>query len=299
MESNSTLVSIGMPVYNSEKYLEKALCAILSQTYSHLEVIISDNASTDRTGEICRTFASTDKRIRYYRNETNLGASRNFGLVFELSKGTYFRWATYDDLMAPEAIERCLEVLEREPGVVLCYTKTINIDENDDVLDYYEDDFSFSSPDPSRRFYDFIRRIYPYNCNAMFGLIRRSALEATSLIGSYHSSDKVLLAQLVLQGQFREVPEYLFFKRFHPGVSTTALKTEKEYAEWHDSSLKGRRVFPRLKRTAEFGRSIHDSPLHRREKAACYSYLAGFYLLEWKRWALLGKEFMKRGHLAA
>ncbi len=288
-----------MPVYNAERYLEEALKAILCQTFSGFELIISDNASTDRTAEICRTYACKDKRIRYVRNPTNLGASRNFGRVFELSKGEYFRWATYDDLMAPQTIERCLEVLEREPAVVLCYPKTVNIDQNGDVLDYYEDHFDFSSPDPRKRFHDFLRRVYRYNCNAMFGLIRRTALERTSLIGSYHSSDKVLLAQLVLKGPFREVPEYLFFKRFHPAISTAALKTEKEYAEWHDTSLKGRPAFPRLKRAVEFARSIRNSPLEWSEKMSCYGHLAASYVADGERWKMMGERLVQHTHAVA
>lgn len=299
MREASLKVSIGLPVYNGENYLQEALCSILIQTFPDFEIIISDNASTDRTAEICRAYAAKDKRIRYYRNQTNLGASKNFNRVFELSRGMYFRWAAYDDLLARQTVERCVEVLDREPEVVLCYPKTINIDEKGDIIDYYEDDFGFSSPDPRRRFHDLLHRIYRYNCNAMFGLIRRSALEETSLIGSYHSSDKILLAQLVLRGQFREVPEYLFFKRFHPGVSTAVSKTEREFAEWHDTSRRDRPAFPMLKRSAEFVRSIRNSPLTWREKVYCYGYLASFYLLEKARWKLYGEQIKKRAHSAA
>lgn len=296
MADNSIRVSVGMPVYNSEKYIEQALTAILKQTYTDFELIISDNASTDRTDEICKAYAAGDKRIRYYRNQTNLGASKNFNRVFELSRGTYFRWAAYDDLLAPQTIERCLEVLEREPEAVLCYPKTINIDENGNTINYYEDDFAFGSRDPRRRFREFLQRIYRYNCNAMFGLIRRSALEGTSLIGNYHSSDKVLLAQLVLKGQFREVPEYLFFKRFHADISTVALKTEKEFAEWHDTSRKGRPAFPTIKRTTEFVKSIHNSPLDWQERIYCYGSLATSYLFDRERWKVVGERIMKREH---
>jgi glycosyltransferase involved in cell wall biosynthesis len=88
-------LSIGMPVFNGEKYLKEALDSILAQTYSDFELLISDNASTDRTEQICREYAAKDRRIRYYRNEKNIGAPKNFNRVFELSSGKYFRWATF------------------------------------------------------------------------------------------------------------------------------------------------------------------------------------------------------------
>ena len=90
--NNRSRVSIGLPVYNGEKYLEQALISILSQTYTDFELIISDNASTDRTQAICREYAAKDPRIRYYCNEENLGAAPNHNRVFELASGEYFKW---------------------------------------------------------------------------------------------------------------------------------------------------------------------------------------------------------------
>jgi glycosyltransferase involved in cell wall biosynthesis len=95
MTSKIPRVSIGLPVFNGEKYLAEALDSILSQTYRDFKLIISDNASTDRTEQICREYAAKDRRIRYYRNEKNIGAPKNFNRVFELSSGKYFRWDAF------------------------------------------------------------------------------------------------------------------------------------------------------------------------------------------------------------
>lgn len=81
-------VSIGLPVYNGEVFLAETLNSILSQTFQDFELIICDNASTDQTQEICRKFARQDERIRYYRNEANLGAAKNFNRVFSLARGS-------------------------------------------------------------------------------------------------------------------------------------------------------------------------------------------------------------------
>ena len=121
-------VSIGMPVLNGENYIEPAIRSILAQTYSDFELIISDNASQDRTEEICLYYAKKDRRIRYHRNDSNIGAARNFNRTVELAKGQYFKWAAHDDTLAPEYLEKCLEVLEQDESLILCFPEN-NISE--------------------------------------------------------------------------------------------------------------------------------------------------------------------------
>src|SRR5690242_6344650 len=101
MGTTSPKVSIGLPVYNGERFLAEAIDSVLAQTFTDFELIISDNASTDRTPEICKAYAEKDSRIRYYRNEENQGASWNFNRVFELSRGMCFQWLAHDDYIAP------------------------------------------------------------------------------------------------------------------------------------------------------------------------------------------------------
>src|SRR5690348_17890875 len=86
-------VAIGMPVWNGEKFVSEAIESILGQTYGDFELVISDNASTDATAEICRGYAKQDTRIRYFRQTKNIGAGPNHHEVFRLSAGRYFKWA--------------------------------------------------------------------------------------------------------------------------------------------------------------------------------------------------------------
>ena len=123
-------VSIGLPVYNGEAHLAEALDSLLAQTFSDFELIISDNASTDRTAEICRAYAARDPRIRYTRQEQNRGAAWNYNRVFALASGRYFKWFSHDDLCSQNYFERCVEILERDPAVVLSYGKTTLVDES-------------------------------------------------------------------------------------------------------------------------------------------------------------------------
>jgi glycosyltransferase involved in cell wall biosynthesis len=90
-------VSIGVPVFNGENYLAQALESILAQDFADFEVIISDNCSTDKTPEICTSFAKRDSRVKYFRNDSNIGASPNYNRTFELSRGEYFKWCAHDD----------------------------------------------------------------------------------------------------------------------------------------------------------------------------------------------------------
>src|SRR5438067_2227569 len=122
-------VSIGMPIFNGKSYVEDALRSLLDQDYPNFDVIISDNASTDGTEELCRGYAQRDPRVRYFRNIQNIGAAKNFTRVFERSSARYFMWAAHDDLWARTYVSRCVGALEQNPDCALCATGIQFIDE--------------------------------------------------------------------------------------------------------------------------------------------------------------------------
>src|SRR5438128_763235 len=128
MNSRTPLLTIGVPVYNGERYLEACLDSLLAQTFEDFLIIICDNASTDRTQEIARAYCSRDRRVRYHLNAKNIGCPRNFVKVFELSNTPYFRWAAADDLSAPQLVEQCIRVLQERADVVQAYPRTLFID---------------------------------------------------------------------------------------------------------------------------------------------------------------------------
>jgi glycosyltransferase involved in cell wall biosynthesis len=118
--SSEPLVTVGVPVYNAERYVAQSIDTLLAQTFRDFAIVISDNASTDRTGEICERYAKRDPRIRYHRNDVNIGMPGNFNLTFSMARSKYFRWATADDYCAPEMLQDAVDVMERSvPGVVL------------------------------------------------------------------------------------------------------------------------------------------------------------------------------------
>ena len=153
MSSSSPRVSVGIPVYNGERYLEVAIVSVLNQTYQDFELIISDNASSDHTREICMEYAKQDPRIRYYRNDKNLGAAPNYNRVFQLSDAEYFKWADYDDLIAPDFLSKCIRILDQNPSVVLCYPRAMIIDENGKHLGEHDYVIKLDSPHAHLRFH--------------------------------------------------------------------------------------------------------------------------------------------------
>lgn len=272
MATNNPRVSIGMPIYNGEQFLEAAIESILVQTFTDFELIISDNASTDRTREICRAYALQDQRIRYYRNELNIGVSANFNRVFKLSTGEYFKWAAADDVCASTFLERCIEALDQKPSVVLCYPKTRIINEHGQLLRNSLLKLSTMSPVPHKRFNSFI--LANHGCFQLFGVIRRAILETTSLHGKYVGSDRNLLAELSLIGQFYEVPEHLFFQREHPRTSWNLWPDDRERLIYFDPTGKaGRLYLPTWKRGIEYLKSVWRAPLRWSERLLCYAQI--------------------------
>jgi hypothetical protein len=205
------LVSIGFPVYNGERYMAQALDSLLGQELTDFELIISDNASEDATREIALDYAARDDRVRYHRNERNLGLARNFNRVFELSSGKYFKWAAHDDWHGKESLRVCVDVLERDPSAVLCATAVAIVDEAGRVFSEWYPSLDLRSRDPHVRLHRMLW--YTGETHALFALMRADALRRTRLMRSYVGSDRVLLSELALAGSMREIPQVLHFYR--------------------------------------------------------------------------------------
>jgi len=274
-------VSIGLPVYNGEKYLGEALRSLLTQDYSDFELIIADNASSDGTEEIARLNALGDTRIRYYRNPDNIGAGPNFRRVFDLARGEFFKWACADDMHYPGHLRRCVELLSAAPPeVVLVTPRAFLIDEEGVSLideqglplpragcgpgDTGPERLSTRAKTPHRRLAEVLPALRW--STAQFGLFRRKALALTRKIDSFYASDRVLLAEVAMLGEIWEIDELLFARRQHAGISTTIAKTPGAYASWMDPKAKEKR---RRIMSLEYLRSIRRLPLSPLERALC------------------------------
>lgn len=270
--SLASRVSIGLPVYNGELYLKQALDSLLRQTFQDFELIICDNASTDHTEQICRSYAARDPRIRYYRNDQNRGASWNFNRTVELARGEYFKWAAHDDICAPEFLQACLSAMDRDPGIVLAYSWTQVIDHEGRPRRNYQSPIELlGSPRPHERFRGAVCQD-PSCCYEVFGLARTAVLRQTPMIGRYTGSDRMLVADLALLGRFHEVPAFLFFNREHPKRSIRSYPVWLTHL-WIDPKLKGTIPLPHWRWLWEYRRSTARSGLGLAERIRCYAAL--------------------------
>jgi glycosyltransferase involved in cell wall biosynthesis len=261
-------VSIGLPVYNGARFLEQALDSLLGQSYADFELIISDNASTDNTEEICRNYAARDVRVRYFRNGMNVGVGRNFNRVFKLSSGQYFKWASADDICEKELLMCCKNVLDHDLGVVLAHSKTRFIDERGNILDINDPGWDLQSEWADERLRYVIHA--GHWVNPHYGLIRAAALAETRLMPSYPGGDYRLLAELSLKGKFVEIPEYHFFRRVHAEASSQNTGKVMWTMEFH-SGVAGRVCLPFWNLSIDHAVTIIASHLSVRRKVALLS----------------------------
>jgi glycosyltransferase involved in cell wall biosynthesis len=271
-------VSIGLPVYNGEDYLEAAARSLLDQDFRDLELVLADNGSTDRTPQICADLARCDSRVVVHRSEQNRGAAWNYNRAFALSRGEYFKWAAHDDLYRPSFVSRCLEVLERRPDVVLVYTTALDIDASDRPVKEFAPFPYAEEPSAAARVESLLG--FSSSCFECFGLMRRKDLARTRLIGPYTSSDRALLLELALLGRFHEIPEPLFLHRQHPDRGMARYRDPRRRNAWFDPSRADKLTFPRWRLFAEYARVLALGPVPTAERARCVRPLA--------RWAVRG-----------
>ena len=276
------LVSIGLPVFNGQNYLSKSIDSILNQSFQDFELIISDNCSTDDTENICREYEKKSEKIRYYRQDVNLGASANFEFAFSKSRGKYFKWQAHDDICYQEFLQECVSRMEANPDSVLCQSDVAIIDEDGCRTNgYSHHDFGTTDPDPIKRFSGRLRSEWIVE---VFGLIRRDTLERTERLGPFASHDRCLLANLALLGPFLHVPRELYAFRNHPLQFSQAVPSNRAMG-WFDPN---RADWPELRRWTVIGHSIrylNNVELGRWARLRGYGalVLAQFYRRSWRK----------------
>ena len=198
-----------MPAYNAQEHIRAAIDSLLGQTFGDFELVIVDNASTDETRDICLGYAEIDPRVRYVRNDKNIGVSKNYNRAFTLSRSEYFKWASSNDTCGPRSLETCFDVLRRHPDAAVCYPKTKLVYGPNETEDY-EDNLDLQQESAEIRFLACIDRLRLNN--VLNGLIRSEALHRTKLHGAYLGADLNMMAELSLYGKFVEVPEPMLYR---------------------------------------------------------------------------------------
>ena len=305
-ESNSKLpkVSVGIPVYNGENYLEIAVNSLLQQSFQDFEVIISDNASTDRTKEICELFQAQDKRIRYHRNASNIGAAGNYKKVFQLANGKFFKWMAHDDKCSANYLEECVKALEDDPSIVMCFPTVSLIDDDGNALPLVEKNTyitpkgriiptnlqrNFMSAHPSERYSEVLYGTT--ECYEFFGLSRRDIIEKTSQHDAFYGSDKVLLCELAMMGKLKEISSAICYFRIHSEQSQS-LQSAKERAEWISPDLNYGAFMSRVKCIQGYYRSIFAYHLSFSEQIKSLWILAA-WSIDWSNWRSMLNEVLR------
>lgn len=269
-DRNRPRVSIGLAVWNGERYLAEAIESILAQTYRDFELIICDNASTDRTAEICETYSMRDDRVRVWRNDRNIGGVNNENLTFRLARGEFFRLAAHDDVCEPTLLERCVAALDADVDAVVAYTATIDIDDRGEVLRVTRL-AKGTAAGAARRFRDFPSR--DHNSEVTYGLMRASAVRRARPQGSYGHADRVWLSELALAGRFVAIDEPLFRKRYHERNAYVDIRAR---SRWFRPWRRDRMALPYWAELVGYVGAVRDSDAGRVTKLRCAVTIAGW-----------------------
>ena len=205
-------VCIGLPVYNGGNLISQAIESILSQDFQDIELIISDNCSTDNTEEVCLKYQKMDKRIKYHRLEENLGIEPNFKNVLGLSSAPYFMWASHDDMRERTFITKCLKRIEPDPSIALVYPRSKVLDVNSKFIGIANDHINADQDSGVERFKHVIWELGM--CNMVFGLYRTKILKRVRTMGKSLFGDTLFLAEIaLLLGKIVQIDDVLFVRR--------------------------------------------------------------------------------------
>jgi len=265
-------LTIGLPVYNGETFLAASLEALLGQSYEDFDLIISDNASTDNSADICQRYAKQDSRIRYVRQPRNIGMVPNHNFVLGQARSELFKWAADDDLYARDLLRRCVDALDEYPHVVLAHSRSAMIDNAGSVTGLFEYRTAASALRPPERFRSMLFDGWD---DYTYGLVRTMALRQIPTHNSYHFADRILNTAIALQGPFYVVPECLYFRREHPGRPALTVRSRCALMDPRRAN-RLRHPIARLYGEYIWGyvAAIRRAPLSPGDRRECYRYLA-------------------------
>jgi len=276
------LVTVGLPVYNVERYVAKAIETLLQQTFTDFKILICDNASTDGTEAVCREWAARDPRIEYHRNPTNLGMAGNYNRSFALARSKYFRWAPADDYCSPDLLEDHVKVLESDPTIALCYSQAWFVGEDGTPYELWKDELHLMQEDPVERFKAVITRIKRVHHH--LGLMRADCVRRTGGIQKHVSSDIAFVAEMSLLGKLYRIDEPQFFRRMHGDSSSWKTLDEQHQKRRYHASNVNRVPFSRLRYHLNEMAVVRRSPaLSTAQRLDLLAFLARRAGAEW-RW---------------
>ncbi len=268
-------LTIGLPVYNGQNYVAESLEALLGQSYSDFELIISDNASTDATGDICRRYEKEDSRVRYVRQPRNIGLAPNHNFLVGQASGEMFKWASHDDLYARDLLKSCVQALDEHPEVVLAHSWTAMIDGSGAVTEALEYPLATASVRAPERFRSML---FDDGGDDDGGVMRTAIMRRVAPKNSYHHADRTIITEIGLYGPFYQVKDWMYFRRDHPERAERACPTVRSRCANMDPRRASRFRHPVARLYGEYiwayVAGIRRAPLSAADKRECYRYLA-------------------------
>jgi glycosyltransferase involved in cell wall biosynthesis len=233
-------VTIGVPVYNGASTLPTVLECVLGQTFGNIELLISDNCSTDATPDICHEYVRADQRVTYHRTERNLGAARNYTCAAQLASGTFFKWLSHDDWIAPDFVEACLPLARSSEDVITVAPIVDVVDDDGSWLQSIgsyvgKKEWSSDRLTQYRQMMDELAYCETHSDGFtmvayQYGFHRLELLRRTRLMMPFISADYVLAAELALFGQLVALDAPL--SRFTLGGGTSS-----NFATWNPAAI--------------------------------------------------------------
>jgi len=267
-------LTLGLPVYNGERYLAEALDSLLAQSFTDFELVIADNASTDGTEAIGRAYQATDPRVRYLRHEHNMGAAFNHNVLVQQARGEFFKWVSHDDLYAPDLLEHCVRALDERPGIVAAHAWTAFIGGSGETVQEVPYPLRTADPRPSRRFRSLL---YTMGGDDIYAVVRTHVIRHMAPLNSFHLADRVWVADLVLHGPIHNVPDYLYFRRDHPERAERSSRSLRARCSQLDPRRADPRRHPVVRLVGEyllgFLRAIWRAPVGLVDRLSCCGVL--------------------------
>jgi glycosyltransferase involved in cell wall biosynthesis len=266
-----------LPVYNGARYLSRSVESLLGQSFGDFELIISDNASTDETADICKSYEKSDPRVRYFRQPVNIGLAPNHNFTVEQATGELFKWTAGDDLYATELLKQCVATLDEHPDVVSAHSWSAMIDPADRLIRAEKYTLATSSPNVADRFRSLL---FDVGGDDDYGVTRTALLRRIAPRNSYHNADRVVAAELALYGRFYQVPEWLYFRREHPGQAGGGAKNIRQRCSNTDPRRANPLLHPAARLYGEYLLAYIDAvrraPLSNSERRACFRVFAKY-----------------------
>lgn len=257
------LVSIGMPVYNEGAYVAASLDALLAQDYENLEIIVSDNGSTDDTEAICRRYAARDPRIKFHRYESNRGITENFDYVRAAATGDYFMWAAGHDLWSPSLVSECVALLESDATAVIAFACSHWIDADGNPMPKSSGWSDTRGMEVVGRFFT----VFWGNMHPILGVMRTAALRRVKKIHNMAGTDLIMLLEMALQGHFVHAAAAHWYRRQFRAVESHEQRMARyRSSEFGLSHSLIDRLFPLMRLPAELIALVWraDIPLSRK-----------------------------------